>query len=217
MSDGERVIVLGWDRATETPLWWQRDGLSWQGHSVPPADFGGPSELGEWVEPRGVVAVGQTGLPNSGRMPAFWHLGHGVEVGARGDPPCCRHRRRRPRGRAVRSRMTCWGLMSADDAVGRNLLLAMRRSRSRAGLWPAMAATPEPKGGGKQSGSSQPADRARHPPGASSVGCVGQRWMACFIHRCQGPKPPLARWLEITGHFDDPGSGVVPMDPNAGG
>ena len=69
VSDGERVIVLGWDRATETPLWWQRDGLSWQRHAMP-ADFGGLP--GEAVGgPHGVVAVGRlaskpAGCPSSG-------------------------------------------------------------------------------------------------------------------------------------------------------
>ena len=37
VADGERVIVLGWDRQTETPLWWQRDGLTWQRHAMPAA------------------------------------------------------------------------------------------------------------------------------------------------------------------------------------
>ena len=60
VSDGERVIVLGWDRATETPLWWQRDGLSWQRHTMPAAFGGLPLEA--VGGPQGVVAVGQAGI-----------------------------------------------------------------------------------------------------------------------------------------------------------
>ena len=52
LSDGERAIVLGWDRATETPLWWQRDGLTWQRHTMP-ADL--------WGLPLGAVAGAEGG------------------------------------------------------------------------------------------------------------------------------------------------------------
>ena len=76
MSDGERVIVLGWDRATETPLWWQRDGLSWQRHTMPatfgalPLDARGRSRRGSWRSGRRHRQAAET--------PVFWHLGDGV-------------------------------------------------------------------------------------------------------------------------------------------
>ena len=59
VSDGERVIVLGWDRATETPLWWQRDGpvmaapyhagrLRWPSEPRRSAGRRGSWRLGSW-------------------------------------------------------------------------------------------------------------------------------------------------------------------------
>ena len=61
---------------TETPLWWQRDGLSWQRHAMP-ADFGGLPSMAvggpQWG--RGGWAAWPPILEG---CPLFWHLGDGA-------------------------------------------------------------------------------------------------------------------------------------------
>ncbi|HEX5578655.1 MAG TPA: SH3 domain-containing protein [Candidatus Limnocylindria bacterium] len=74
LSDGERVIVLGWDRADEEPLWWERTGASWQRHPLPSAFIGLPREAAGG--PLGFVAVQET--TDGGASPVFWHLGDGL-------------------------------------------------------------------------------------------------------------------------------------------
>lgn len=197
VSDGERVIVLGWDRATETPLWWQRDGLSWQRHAMP-ADFGGLPGLAVGG-PQGVVAVGQL-ASNSGRMPVFWHLGDGVVWEREAIPVMPAPTAPTPR--------TCGpkpddllGLLSADSLWAaicfgdapitvRGWSVACDGCYSRSeGMW-------------QTEWLAQPADWGviHLAPHQSNV------WGAVdgVLHPSVRDKPPLARWLEITGHFDDP-------------
>jgi len=197
VSDGQRVIVLGWDRATETPLWWQRDGLSWQRHAMP-ADFGG---LPSWAVggAQGVVAVGQL-ASNSGRMPVFWHLGDGAVWEREAIPVMPAPTAPTPR--------TCGpkpddllGLMSVDSLWAaicfgdapitvRGWSVACDGCYSRSeGTW-------------QTEWLAQPADwGVMHlSPYKSNV------WGAMdgVLHPSLRDRPPLARRLEITGHFDDP-------------
>ncbi|HKO33003.1 MAG TPA: hypothetical protein VJY85_04585, partial [Candidatus Limnocylindria bacterium] len=197
VSDGERAIVLGWDRATETPLWWQRDGLSWEHHAMP-ADFGGlPTEA--VGGPQGIVAVGQL-ASKAGRMPVFWHLGDGVVWEREAIPVMPAPTAPTPR--------TCGpkpddllGLMSADSLWAaicfgdapitvRGWSVACDGCYSRtAGMW-------------RTEWLAQPGDWGviHLAPYKSNV------WGAMdgVLHPSARDQPPLARWLEVTGHFDDP-------------
>jgi len=197
VSDGQRAIVLGWDRATELPLWWQRDGLSWERHAMP-ADFGG-LPTGAVGGPQGIVAVGQLAL-NSGRMPVFWHLGDGAVWEREAIPVMPAPTAPSPR--------TCGpkpddllGLLSADSLWAaicfgdapitvRGWSVACDGCYSRsAGTW-------------HTEWLAQPQDWGviHLAPYKSNV------WGAVdgVLHPSARDQPPLARWLEVTGHFDDP-------------
>lgn len=71
VSDGRRIVALGWDRGTDAPLWWERDGLAWRRQEMPAA-FGGPPHVAAGG-PNGIVAVGtrRAGLLVT---PLMWRL-----------------------------------------------------------------------------------------------------------------------------------------------
>jgi hypothetical protein len=71
VSDGRRAVAFGWDRGTERPLAWIRDGSSWT-RSPLPDGFGGIPRIAA-AGPTGVVVVGYR--PTSrGQNPVLWHL-----------------------------------------------------------------------------------------------------------------------------------------------
>ncbi len=196
VTDGERVIALGWDHATEMPLWWQRDGLSWQRH-VMPAAFGGLP--GEAVGgPRGIVAVG--GLASeAGRTPVLWHLGDGA-IWEREPSPVMP-------AAAPPTPQTCGP--QPDDLLG--LLNAD-------GFWTAACFGDAPitvrgwsvacegctfrsEGTWETEWLAQPSDRrVIH---LSPVESADWGALDGVLHPSVRSRPPVSRWLEVTGHFDD--------------
>ncbi len=198
LTDGERAIVLGWDRATEMPLWWERDGLSWQRHTMP-GSFGA-LPLYAVAGAKGVVAVGQEASAG-GRTPVFWHLGDGVTWEREPSPAMP--------APAPPTTQTCGpkpddllALISADNvwtAVCYGDVPITFRGWSVAcdgcyysspGIW-------------KPKWLSQPADeRVIH---LAPVESGDWGYLDGVLHpSVRGPTPPLSRWLEVTGHFDDP-------------
>ena len=197
VSDGERVVVLGWDRATETSLWWQRDGMSWQRHTMP-ADFDGlPKEA--VGGPHGIVAVGQL-ASEGGRAPLFWHLGDGVAwereqspVMPSPAPPSPQTCGPKPRDLlGLLSADTYWAAICFGDEpiTVRGWSAACEGCYSRSeGVW-------------KTEWLAQPAEaRVIHlaPYKTNSWGAVDG-----VLHPSVQGQPPHRRWLEVTGHFDDP-------------
>jgi len=71
VGDGRRAVAFGWDRATERPLAWIRDGSSWT-RSPLPDGFGGIPRIAA-AGPTGVVVVGYR-ITSRGQNPVVWHL-----------------------------------------------------------------------------------------------------------------------------------------------
>lgn len=197
VSDGERVIVLGWDRATEAPLWWQRDGLSWQRHTMPAAFRGLPMEA--VGGPQGVVAVGQL-APEGGRAPVFWHLGDGAVWEREPSPVMPAPTPPNPQ--------TCGpkpddvlGLLNAD-ALWNAICFGDAPITVRAYSVPCLGCYGQGEGKWKVKWLAQPADeRVIHlaPVESSDWGSTD-----AILHPSVRRQPPASRWLEVTGHYDDP-------------
>jgi hypothetical protein len=73
-SDGQRPVVLGWDRRTNVPLWWVRDGAGWQVRQLPPG-FEGRPRLAAGSS-AGTVVVGYRPTLTAAN-PVLWHLAAG--------------------------------------------------------------------------------------------------------------------------------------------
>ncbi|HEY8179484.1 MAG TPA: hypothetical protein VIH33_03715 [Candidatus Limnocylindria bacterium] len=196
-SDDKRVIVLGWDRATEAPLWWQRDGLSWQRHGMP-ASFGGlPTEV--VGGPQGIVTIGQL-ASKDGQTPVFWHLGDGAiwdrepfPVMPAPAPPT--HRTCGPVPHDLLGLLNRDGV-SAATCFGDAPITVRGWSASCAGC------SSRYEGTWDAEWLAQPTDeRLIHLAPIESAD-----WGALdgVLHPSVRGKPPRSRWLEVTGHFDDP-------------
>jgi hypothetical protein len=70
LSDGQRVLALGWDRSTEDPLVWELGPTGWTRSALPEA-FGGIPRIAA-AGPAGFVAVGSRQTLR-GMNPIFWH------------------------------------------------------------------------------------------------------------------------------------------------
>ena len=192
VSDGERAIVLGWDRGSETPLWWQRAGLSWQRHQLPDAFGTFPRDAAGG--PLGIVAIGQV-TSESGRTPVFWRLGAGVQWEQEPSPvmpaPATAMQARSPR--------PPW-LLVLDTALaagcfGDEPITVRGWSALCEGCYGESAGTWETEW------LAQPGDdRLLHlaPFESGDWGSVD------VLHPTLRRTPPSSRWLEVTGHFDDP-------------
>ncbi|MDQ2941876.1 MAG: hypothetical protein M3R05_06780 [Chloroflexota bacterium] len=71
VSDGRRAVAFGWDRSTELPVAWIREGTTWTQSPLPHA-FGGLPRIAA-AGPSGVVLVGYRPTLR-GQNPVFWHL-----------------------------------------------------------------------------------------------------------------------------------------------
>ena len=198
VADGERVIVLGWDRQTETPLWWQRDGLTWQRHAMPAAFGGLPLEAAGGL--MGVVAIGQDASAG-GRTPVFWHLGTGAIWEREQFPVMPTPTQPNPR--------TC-GPQPGDllallntDALWTAICFGDAPITVRGWSVPCTGCYVASQGKFETEWLAQPNDRhVIHlaPIESSDWGALdGVRHPSA-----RGQSAPLSRWLDVTGHFDDP-------------
>ena len=76
LSDGQRVVALGWDRSTEEPLVWELEPTGWT-RSVLPEAFDGIPRVAA-PGPAGFVVVGNRPTLR-GMNPIFWHETDGGE------------------------------------------------------------------------------------------------------------------------------------------
>ena len=174
-------------------MWWQRAGLSWQRHQLPDAFGTFPRDAAGG--PLGIVAIGQL-TSESGRTPVFWRLGAGVQWEQEPSPvmpaptplPC---------GPSPTTSLSswCWTLrwQQAASETSRSRFAAGRRSAkgatASAGTW-------------ETEWLAQPGDdRLLHlaPFESGDWGSVD-----AVLHPTLRRTPPSSRWLEVTGHFDDP-------------
>ena len=194
VSDGERAIVLGWDRGSETPLWWQRAGLSWQRHQLPDAFGTFPRDAAGG--PLGIVAIGQL-TSESGRTPVFWRLGAGVQWEQEPSPvmpaptplPC------RPVPHDLLELLVLDTALAAG-CFGDEPITVRGWSALCEGCYGESAGTWETEW------LAQPGDdRLLHlaPFESGDWGSVD-----AVLHPTLRRTPPSSRWLEVTGHFDDP-------------
>jgi hypothetical protein len=72
VSDGARAVVFGWERGTDTPLWWMGDGHGWQRRQLTMEAFGGIPRVAAGG-PAGLVVVGYRAT-SLGANPVIWHL-----------------------------------------------------------------------------------------------------------------------------------------------
>jgi len=210
VSDGQRVVVLGWERATEVPLWWEFDGASWRRHSLP-ADFGGlPQEAAGG--PQGIVAVEQlsSGVADG---PVFWRLADGLQWQAEPAPVLPR--------RGPPTAKTC-GRPSSDVLVLMNTdgLLAAECFGDtpftvRAWSEPCPGCYGESDGRWQPAWLAQPADdRVVH---LSPIETGNWGTFDGVLHPSIGglSRGQVSAWVEVTGHFDDPASASCRWTPTA--
>jgi hypothetical protein len=69
-SDGQRPIAFGWDRRTDVPLWWIRDGSGWQRDQLPRGFEGSPRIAAG--SSAGTVVVGHRPALTA-TNPVVWH------------------------------------------------------------------------------------------------------------------------------------------------
>jgi hypothetical protein len=70
-SDGQRPIAFGWERGSDRPLWWLRDGARWERHELPDG-FGGPPQVAAGGSAGYVLLGARPSL--AGDNPVIWHL-----------------------------------------------------------------------------------------------------------------------------------------------
>jgi hypothetical protein len=208
VSDGERVIVLGWERATDVPLWWDFDGTSWRRHTMP-ADFNGlPHEAAGG--PAGIVAVAQVSS-GDGDPPQFWRLVDGFQWEPESEPVM-------PRPAKLTSE-TC-GTLSDDVLAMMNMdgLLAAECFGDspitiRAWSQPCSGCYGEGGGHWQPAWLAQPADdRVIH---LSPIESGDWGTFDGVLHPSISQRSPrlLSTWVQATGHFDDPASASCRWTP----
>jgi hypothetical protein len=207
VTDGERVIALGWDQESEAPLWWHRDGLSWQRHAMP-ADFHGlPSEA--VGGPLGVVVVDQQATTGAQQV-VIWHLGDGVRwdrepspVMPAPAPPTAETCGPMPDD--VLALMSIDGLLAAD-CFGDAPITVRGWTTECEGCYP--------QGEGKwvTEWLGRPADdRVIH---LAPIESTDWGSLDGVLHpSLNRGMPPPSRWLEVTGHFDDPDAASCRFTP----
>jgi hypothetical protein len=199
VSDGRRAVAFGWDRATERPLAWIRDGASWT-RSPLPDGFGGIPRIAA-AGPTGVVVVGYR--PTSrGQNPILWHL-EGDSSWAPESTPLLAEVEDPPTDQCGPPPSTAVDFVLLDHAVAVVCLgdapVSFRAYSVRCpdcfgpaygNGTPGWLATP----GANQLGLS---------PIASSEGY----WSSVVLDPAVQQDPTWdGSWLEVTGHFDDPGA-----------
>ena len=210
VSDGERVIVLGWERATELPLWWHFDGTAWRRHAMP-ADFNGlPHEAAGG--PAGIVAVAQVSS-GDGDPPMFWRLVDGLRWEPEPVPVMPRRAPLSPRTCGtppddVLAVLNMDGLLAAE-CFGDTPFTFRAWSEPCPGCW----------GGGNGSWQTkwlgEPADnRVIH---LSPIESGDWGTLDGVLHPSFSRRSPrlLSAWVEVTGHFDDPESTSCRWTPTA--
>ncbi|HEX6473519.1 MAG TPA: hypothetical protein VF114_00330, partial [Candidatus Limnocylindria bacterium] len=199
VSDGDRVIALGWDRASEAPLWWERVGLSWEQHQLPAAFVGLPREAA--AGPLGVVAVSQVDSAG-GAAPNFWHLGAGEEWTREASPvmPERPPLTAKACGSAPRDVLALFSIdpLMAADCFGDAPITV------RAWSVPCVGCSGQSDGEWETAWLAQPTERRivhLSPTDNADWGTL-----EAVLHPSlprQAPERP-SRWVEVTGHYDDP-------------
>lgn len=196
VSDGDHVVLLGWEHETEVPLWWDR-GDTWQRHEMPSEFAGLPLEAAGG--PQGMVVVDQSDTRGV-RNPVIWHLGAGSEwlpeptpVMPGLPPPSPKLCGSLPED--VLALINFDGTLAADCFGDANITVRgwsalCEGCYERApGVWKtAWLASPEE-------------DRVIH---LSAVESSDWGWVDLILHPSVQRKPKASMWLEVTGHFDDP-------------
>jgi hypothetical protein len=206
VSDGMTPIAFGWERFTETPLWWQRRGDSWQRHELPD-DYRGIPRVAVGG-PAGYLLAGssQSAL---GENPTIWSLSSsGVwreQVTALVDPvasptaqDCAEYSNDLIELiRNSRLRVACFG-----DAP-----LTIRAFASTCdGCYYENPGTAEPEW------LAQPTDANRLYLSPAEVD--GWETLDAVLAPSLEPNPRwVNRWLEVSGHFDDPASATCRRTP----
>ena len=203
VSDGERAIVLGWERDSETPLWWERAGLSWQRNPLPDAFGTLPHDAAGG--PRGIVAIGRLASEN-GLTPVFWHLGAGTQWEPESSPvmPAPPPPRCGPLPDDLLE-VAVLDTYRAADCFGDEPITVRGWSAPCEGCYGETAGTWETEW------LAQPVDdRLLHLAPVAS-----DDWASVegVLHPSLRRAPPPSRWVEVTGHFDDPEAGSCRWTP----
>ncbi|HET6744899.1 MAG TPA: hypothetical protein VFH90_03520 [Candidatus Limnocylindria bacterium] len=206
VSDGTTPIAFGWERFTETPLWWMRRGDSWQRHELP-QDYHGLPQVAVGG-PAGYLLVGSSHTV-LGDNPTIWSLSStGVwqeqattlidPVASPTAQDCAAYSNDlieliRNSG----TRVACFG-----DAP-----LSFRAFASACdGCYYEYPGTSEPEW------LAQPTDASRLYLSPAEVD--GWETLDAVLAPSLELKPRwLNRWLEVSGHFDDPASAKCRRNP----
>jgi hypothetical protein len=176
-------------------LWWQRAGLSWQRHPLPEAFGTLPHDAAGG--PQGIVAIGQL-ASQSGRTPVFWRLGAGAHW-ERESSPVMPAPTPSPCGPVPHDLLAVMVLdtVLAAGCFGDEPITVRGWSAPCEGCYGESAGTWE-----TEWLASPTDDRLIHlaPIESGEWGSLDG-----ILHPSFRGKPPRpSRWMEVTGHFDDP-------------
>ncbi len=180
-----------------------------------PADFGGLPKRGSGRAARASWRSGSLPPKAAGR-PVFWHLGDGVVWEREQSPVMPTPAPAEPSDVRSEAATTCSALLSADTLLGGHLLWRCADHGSGLVGGRAKAATSRSEGIWKTEWLAQPAERARHPPGALQVGFDWGAVDGVLHPSVRGPAGPLrAGWRS-------PDTSMIrkrrlPLDPDARG
>ncbi len=207
VSDGRRAVALGWNRSTERPMAWIRERGQWVPSPLPHA-FGGLPRIAA-AGPSGVVVVGYRPTlrgPNA----VFWRMAADGSWSAEDDPLLAAAPNpstgecRPPPSSAV-------DFMVLDHALA---VACLGDTPITLRAW----APPICQGCFGQSGAGQPAWLAM--PGTNQVTITALEgfdgWTTPVVLAPPiSPDPAWSsKWLELTGHFDDPASATCRTTPS---
>ena len=198
VSDGQRAVVLGWEPEPEIPVWWQHGADVWQRHAMPTAFAALPRDAAGG--PPGIVVVDQSDSPGVA-SPVIWHLSPGSEWMPEPSPlmpsqPPPSSKMCGPTPDDLLALLSIDGTLAADCFGSTPITVRGWSSPCEGcygrspGIWQAkwLASPGE--------------DRLIHlsPMESADWGTVD----AVRHPALRGPAPRASRWLEVTGHFDDP-------------
>jgi hypothetical protein len=204
-TDGTQPIAFGWERVTETPLWWVRETSGWVRRTLPEAYRGLPRLAAGG--PAGYVLVGSR--PNSrGANPVLWHYAAGGSWEPETDPivrelPDPTAAECEGVGHELLDLMNGSGAIIADCIGDRPITLRAWSSTCEDCYWQA-------PGTFEAEWLVQPANLLYLSP------IEGGDWG--WLEAVLPPSMPNrarweGRWLEVTGHYDDPASSSCRWEP----
>jgi hypothetical protein len=206
-SDGERPIAFGWDRRTDVPLWWIRDGTEWQRSEMPRGFEGNPRIAAGG--PAGIVVVGYHPALTA-TNPVVWHRADG-RWAPESEPVIDRQ--------AEPTRAECGGAPHDILAViGRDpLFLAQcfggRSLTFRAWSGPCDGCYDEVSGTAEPQWLAEPTDNLIF---LTPIASTDWETIEGVLEPALALDPSWReRWVEVTGHFDDPTAAACHVEPVA--